>query len=443
MARASLVVWILAGSILANGPLPADTAEGVVLFHESRLSELAMDVRLGGELRIEAVPLDGVAAVLELRRFRLFAPGSRIVVHAGGGTQAAALGRRAFFSGTLAGDAETFVFLAVTESGLRGLITVRGQAYEIRQEEGGPPRVEAVAPEDPAGGWACGAGELPALGARPAPPIPATGPIAGTPEYAVDLAVDSDWEFFQRFGSVEAATDYAATLIGAASAIYERDVSTRLQIRQLILWATPDDPWTVTSDLFEALYELGDYWHAHHAGVERTTVHWLSGKSGLAGGVAYGGVLCSPDLPYQGHWAGGYGLSGALALTGTFRDTFVVSHELGHNFDSRHTHCYNGIPAPQDPPIDLCFSGDVTGGRPCYAGTTSLPPDGGSIMSYCHLQPGGYGNIQLWLGREGSYGERSERVLQEMLNHVRSVACLPPPGAIFADGFESGDTSAW
>ncbi len=97
-------------------------------------------------------------------------------------------------------------------------------------------------------------------------------------------------------------------------------------------------------------------------------------------------MLCSPDIIFNGHWAGGYGLTGALTNFGTFRDTFVLSHELGHNFDSRHTHCYNGIPQPEDPPIDLCFSGDMTGGRPCYAGPTSLPPDGGSIMSYCHLQ---------------------------------------------------------
>ncbi|MDH3404130.1 MAG: hypothetical protein OEP45_10975, partial [Acidobacteriota bacterium] len=77
-------------------------------------------------------------------------------------------------------------------------------------------------------------------------------------------------------------------------------------------------------------------------------------------------------------------------------------------------------------------------------GPETVPPDGGSIMSYCHLQPGGYGNINLWLGREGFYGIRSERVPEKMLQHVEEVAaCLPPPTDLFADGFESGDTSAW
>ncbi len=445
----SIAIWILVGSSFAAGPLLAETATATARFAEPGLSSLARSVAFGGRFRIEGAPLPE-GATLELERFRLFKPGALITVRSEAGTRAAAPAGRAFFSGTVAGDPESFAFVAVSDSDLRGLVTTRGGTFEIRPgKAGGPPGASIVDRGQPAAGWSCAAGELPALaGGRPrhAGSDPGrTVLLGGEPEaYAVDLAVDTDWELYSIFGSAEATTDYVTMLIGAAAAVYRRDVSTHLQIGQLFLWATPEDPWTVTGDLFEALYELGDYWHATHQDVERTTVHLMSGKSGLTGGVAYGGVLCSPDIFFNGHWAGGYGLSGALTNFGTFRDTFVLSHELGHNFDSRHTHCYNGIPEPEDPPIDHCFSGDMTGGRPCYAGPTSLPPDGGSIMSYCHLQPGGYGNINLWLGRAGSFGERSERVLQEMLNHVRSVTCLPPyTGLIFADGFESGDTSAW
>ncbi len=445
-----LAGWLLVtglGSSPVTGPLLADTHEPSALFSEPRLVSVARGVALGGTLRIEAVPLSDASSTLELKRFRVFKPGARVVVHSDSGIRETAPAARAFFSGTVGDESESFAFVAVSDRGIQGLITARGQTSEIRPGGlGGPPQVSTVDRGRPLGGWTCGAGRLPDLEVvRPRSPGTAGGSAAGpTQEYAVDLALDSDWELYNLFGSVEAATDYATMLIGAASAVYQRDLSTHLQISDLFLWTTPADPWTVTSDLFEALYELGDYWHANHLDVERTTVHLLSGKPGLTGGVAYGGALCSPDVFSQGHWAGGYGLTGALTSFGTFRDTFVVSHELGHNFDSRHTHCYNGIPTASDPPIDLCFSGDMTGGRACYAGPTSLPPDGGSVMSYCHLQPGGYGNINLWLGRAGSFGERSERVLQEMVNHVTSVAgCLPPVAAIFADGFESGDASAW
>jgi cysteine-rich repeat protein len=68
-------------------------------------------------------------------------------------------------------------------------------------------------------------------------------------------------------------------------------------------------------------------------------------------------------------------------------DVIVVTHEIGHNFGSVHTHCYV-------PPLDMCYSGEPN----CYSGPTSLPSGGGTIMSYCHLLPGGVANINLTFG---------------------------------------------
>jgi hypothetical protein len=73
-----------------------------------------------------------------------------------------------------------------------------------------------------------------------------------------------------------------------------------------------------------------------------------------------------------------------------------------------------------------------------------MPPDGGSIMSFCHLQPGCYANINLSLGAAGSYGNSSERVVNRMLAHIASVGCLVPADqALFGDGFEIGDLVRW
>jgi Metallo-peptidase family M12 len=435
-------------------PMPAAAEDARVRFADLETSAAVRQVAVGGGLRIEAVPLAGDgAAVLELTRFRVFAPGARVVVHSDSGQQVVAPEPRAFFRGAVAGAAESFVFLAVGGSGVRGLVTAgagRGAArrFEILPGPAATPAVREVATS--ASSDACAADRLPELsGLRrtlPEPPAALARPAAaGVAEsYAVAVAVETDWELFQSLGSAAAVSDFAADLIGAASAIYQRDVSTTLQINYLSLWQTPADPWTVTSGFFDAIYELGDYWHANHLDVERTVVHMMSGKPGLGGGIGFGGVLCSPDIFFDGHWIGGYSLSGALNLSGMFRDTYIASHELGHNFDSRHSHCYNDMPDPGDPPIDMCYSGDSVGGHVCYQGPTSLPPDGGSIMSYCHLLPGGYANMNLWLGLQGSFGVDSQRVPERMLAHLQAVAaCLPPVAAIFADGFESGDTSAW
>jgi hypothetical protein len=416
------------------------------------LTHVALSVPMGGSFRIE-LPDRGLGGTLNLERFRVFAPEARIVVRSADGAEERRPAEGAYFKGHLEGDPSSLAVVSFSESsGPRGWIAANGRWLTI--VPGGPMSPSKIRETDltlappPAAGF-CAAGSLDDLRSRglsaSSRPAPASEMSAAGVQYAVDLAIDTDWEIFQLFGSAQAATDYISDLVAAASAIYSRDISTQLQLSLLILWDTPADPWTVENDLFEALYELGDYWHANHANTERTLAHLVSGKTGLGGGIAYGGVLCSPDIFVNGHWAGGYAVTGAVASNTEFRDIFVFSHELGHNFDSRHTHCYNDMPLPGDPEIDQCRSGETTGsGHVCYAGPETLPVDGGSIMSYCHLQPGGYGNINLWLGRKGFYGVRSERVPAKMLQHVEEVAaCLPPPADLFADGFESGDTSAW
>src|SRR4029450_5083545 len=83
-------------------------------------------------------------------------------------------------------------------------------------------------------------------------------------------------------------------------------------------------------------------------------------------------------------------------------DLYSVSHEIGHNFGSPHSHRYKG-PHGNARPIDQCYGGESG----CYSGGTSLPgPAGtrsGTIMSYCHLV-GGYGAIALTFGTNFAYG---------------------------------------
>ena len=60
-------------------------------------------------------------------------------------------------------------------------------------------------------------------------------------------------------------------------------------------------------------------------------------------------------------------------------DFIVVTHELGHNFGADHTHEYC-------PPIDTCQD-HCEGAAACGSQ--------GTLMSYCHLCPGGITNIDL------------------------------------------------
>src|SRR6185436_15623143 len=188
--------------------------------------------------------------------------------------------------------------------------------------------------------------------------------------------------------------------------------------------------------------ELGKYWNTNHTGDSRTITHMMSGK-GLGGGIAWIGVLCSGAFPTGAaascpglgsesvNWGGAYGFT--ASLSGTFNinsptvmwDIVAVAHEIGHNFNSPHTHCYNTLSAGASP-IDQCYSGESVGASACYSGGTSLPgPAGlgsGTIMSYCHLLGGGFSNIILNFGTGHPYGVQPGREASRMSSHVVSVA---------------------
>ena len=166
---------------------------------------------------------------------------------------------------------------------------------------------------------------------------------------------------------------------------------------------------------------------------------------------------CSPPLTGVSNWGGGYGYTSGI--DGNFNigspsvvwDIQAFTHEIGHNFNSGHTHCYQNI-GGNAAAVDNCYNGQC-GSTGCFCGTQALPgPAGqgtGTIMSYCHLLGGG--NVSLTLGLGHPYGVAPERVPNRMRAHVVSVAgsnpaCLAPHeplSILFLDGFFSNNTNAW
>jgi hypothetical protein len=99
----------------------------------------------------------------------------------------------------------------------------------------------------------------------------------------------------------------------------------------------------------------------------------------------------------------------SLTSPSLYWDIECYTHEMGHNFSSQHTECYT-------PPIDTCTA--------CNSFTCSgpVPAGGGTIMSYCHLCPGGYANLILYFG---IVGQASQAVLDQIRGYVESMkSCL-------------------
>ena len=489
--RRNVKRMILAGCgllLAAAGPARAAGPELPVI--ESRDFALtAARLAVGARLRLENVQVaeTGEARALVLERFEVFAEDAVITVHGDAGDRVLPAPANAYFRGVVDGSPGSRVFLARLEDGrFQGVVGEAGAIFLIGGDEGaakaggGPLAMRRVEPAL----LKSSRGELFNCGDAQLPPGPGNGPVpdftafATAPQEKVAaahtgrIAIESDFEFYQLFNTptnpaaATNATNYVGNLVGYASTIYAAELGTSLAVQSLSLWQTSGDPWTQTNTTC-SLFEFGKYWNQNRTGVSRTTAHFLSGKA-TGGGVAWlnalchgsffsGGAASCPGLGAESTpWGGDYGYTGNLF--GTFNiaspsvvwDIYAFSHELGHNFGSPHTHCYAGIGGNASP-IDQCY-GSESG---CYSGATSTPgPAGtgsGTIMSYCHLRSGGYGNITLTFGTGFGFGVQPAREAAQMNGYIASVAsgnpsCIAPvaaPGLLFTDGFESGTKASW
>jgi hypothetical protein len=443
----------------------------------------AANVAMGGALRLEGVqrPDAGEPAAFVLERFSVFTDDARIIVHGPAGETILPAPANTYFRGFVDGEPDSRVFLAARPGrGSRGLVASQGEVWmiggegtdgELKSLTDGELTMRRVDPSQLKAaqrGFTCGNEQLPQI-EQAVPPLPNLAGDEGTvpqasdvpaalPLFGARVAIETDYEFYQIFGNTAEATDYAADLIGFISTFYVAEIDTALTVQSVSLWTTNGDPWTQTSS-FCGLMQFGQYWNANRTNVSRTIAHFLSGK-GTGGGVAWVGVLCRggfsysatcPGMPSSGAYGGGYGFTGNISggfdvnNPGVLWDTYATAHEIGHNFDSPHTHCYNN-------PVDQCYSGECANG--CHCGTQSLPgPIGtrsGTIMSYCHLN-GGYQSIAMSFGTNHPYGLDPGRVATRMRNHVVGTAasnptCLAPPlnlQTLLTDGFETGTTGAW
>ncbi len=358
-----------------------------VTLNDERLGRLKAVLAQADDVRMAGVPLPGHRSIdLDLERIHPFASDARIEVMRPGGVEVMDLPEVIILGGEVVGEPGSSAFIAYTDSGVEGWVNSGGVSYGISDGVGGTPTVHRLDMiEIDRSQPFCQADliEQPLM-KRAALGVPAassadSGSLAGSVGFGscqrVRLAIETDEELLGIFGGDRQATvGYIATLLAASSYVYARDLNTALVVSYLRLWETLD-PWTQTGT-GDQLYEYQAYWEANHEDISRDLGHFLSGR-GLGGGVAWLGVMC--DETYN------YGLS--ANLNGSFPyplennsgqnwDPMVVMHELGHNFGAPHTHDLS--PAP-----DNCAGGD------CSIGAF------GTIMSYCHLCPGGLANVRM------------------------------------------------
>jgi len=412
------------------------------------LPNVARGIPMGGAIRVSDLDLDEIGTTsLELERFTVFEPGAELIVD---NNYSVAPPADVYFRGHVSELPDSIVLLAIPEQGaIRGIITDATGVWLLAGNSGhsAPGLINRkinLETELQGKPFECGTKLIAHDAVDFLPMSDEDGAeIASLPanvNYTARVAVETDYEYYAMFGNVDAAFTYIADLFAYASTVYEAEVNTNLVISWSRLWTSGEDsdPWNASRDTSSALDEFLVYWNSGSDGdipVNRTIAHMLSGKN-LGGGIAYVGVLCNS------YW--GYGLSASLG--GNFNitnpsvvwDILVVTHEVGHNFNSRHTHDYCGIGGNNNP-VDLCYNSANCGYQQGLPGIGTLsggttPEKPGTIMSYCHLVSGGYSNISFTFGQDHIYGIEAFRVPDIMKNHVDARASSYPDCLALDDG---------
>jgi hypothetical protein len=330
------------------------------------------------------------------------------------------------WSGKILDEQGSSAFLAFSPFGSRGWVRTSGGEL-----------MHLIATPDDQGDWSNSSSywtteqELLGLGVRPTfqceaeqfsdqlPPPPASlpGTFAGggplLPYYVCEITVETDYQFYQLFNDLDAAEAYAMALFGAVSDRYREQVGTILHMVYLGLHSDSNDGWSSQDSggsSGDLLNEFQAAWANGNAPVSADLYHFISG-AGLGGGIAYLDVICS-----QG---GGFAVSGNINTNLPFPvaqgpmnwDFVVVAHELGHNFGSPHTHSYC-------PPLDEC--------APSFGQcqTQQVCQTDGTLMSYCHLCPGGIANFTTYF---------HPTVIAVMRDEVENSCLTPFEGVLTQD----------
>ncbi len=187
---------------------------------------------------------------------------------------------------------------------------------------------------------------------------------------SVEIYIEADHQLYMNQGSTIANTvNYINAVFSKVATLYANE-GISVVISEIKVWDTTD-PYITGYNKYMV---LDTFLTKVPSSFNGRLAHLFSGRY-ISGGVAFIDVLCNKSIAYA---VSGDMYSYVPDLPQYSWNVMVVAHEMGHNFGSPHTQsCSWPVGA-----LDNCYTPEGE----CLPGPA--PTNGGTIMSYCHLNIG-------------------------------------------------------
>jgi Concanavalin A-like lectin/glucanases superfamily/Metallo-peptidase family M12/Fibronectin type III domain len=270
------------------------------------------------------------------------------------------------YVGLVGDDPNTLAAISIFPGQVMGIINDGHADHVLGPMEGSRAHIWYAAQELPVPAFGCTTEE-----ARPAHHLPPVGEGDRSVK-CVRFYWEVNYDIFQAKGGLVNTVNYVTALFNQTAALYTND-GISIVLNHVFVW-------DVTSPYTSAvvLEQLTTFQNTRN--IFNGDLAHLLGLQGGGGRAASLAGLCNPDNDNSMCYSA---ISTSYANVPTYSSSvFVVAHEQGHLLGSNHTHAcvWNG----NGTQIDGC---GPTAGFPEGGGcaTGPIPPSGGTLMSYCHL----------------------------------------------------------
>ncbi|MBR9922897.1 MAG: T9SS type A sorting domain-containing protein [Bacteroidetes bacterium] len=234
-----------------------------------------------------------------------------------------------------------------------------------------------------------------------------------SPGDCIRLYIEVDNDIYNDKGGTAGATNYATGLLNEVITLYANESITAV-VSQIVVWDTTS-PYSSTS----SSGMLSDF-QANISSFNGDLGQLLSYQA--SGGIAAGfSGICNSNPDNSLSFSN---IQSSYSTVPTYSwSVMVVTHEFGHLWGSRHTHAcvWNG----NNTAIDGC-AGQTEGS----CSLPGYPSQGGTIMSYCHLQSVG-------INFNEGFGPQPGNVIRNSVNNATCTSACGPPSC--NDGIQNGD----